>query len=266
MESLASIKDHLETTVQECLDGLANNKGDGLLYQYKDRVSYSRIDTEGKLKVHAVVNALQDCSLFHSEEVGLSCMDLKKDSHAWLVNSWHIVFNRRPSMGEEFIIKTWPYKFHGIFGMRNFVIESNEGETLVYADSQWFYFDQSTGKPVKPTMDEVTPFGMEDPYPMEYTSRKVKYPDDIERQGVIRVCENHMDTNSHVNNGEYIRIAANYLPAGFKAEELRVEYRLAAKLGDDIYINTKQTEDGFYVVMTDIDNAPYVITYFQGHC
>lgn len=244
----------------------ADGKGKEMynMYQCKDRVSYSRIDTEGKLKVHAIVNVLQDCCLFHSEEVGRSCMELKEDAHAWLVNSWHIVFKRRPSMGEEFITKTWPYKFRGIFGMRNFLMESMEGETLVYADSQWFYFDQKTGKPIKPMPEEVEPFGMGEAYPMEYTSRKVTYPEELEYYDTVRVCENHMDTNEHVNNGEYIRIAANCLPTGYQVDELRVEYRLAAKFGDEMDIYTKRMKDCFYVVMANKEKSPYVITCFQG--
>lgn len=234
------------------------------MYQCKDRVSYSRIDTEGKLKVYAIVNVLQDCCLFHSEEVGRSCMDLKGDARAWLVNSWHIVFKRRPSMGEEFSIKTWPYKFRGVFGMRNFLMESMEGETLAYADSRWFYFDQSTGRPIRPTEEEVEPFGMEEPYPMEYASRKVTYPEEMEYFDTIRVYENHMDTNEHMNNGEYIRLSADCLPTGYQVDELRVEYRLAAKLGDEIDIYTKQVDDCYFVVMTDKDKSPYAITCFKG--
>lgn len=167
-------------------------------------------------------------------------------------------------MGEEFITKTWPYKFRGIFGMRNFLMESMKGETLVYADSQWFYFDQKTGKPIKPTPEEVEPFGMEEAYPMEYTSRKVAYPEEMEYRDTIRICENHMDTNEHVNNGEYIRIAANFLPMGYRVDELRVEYRLAAKHGDEIDIYTKKMKDCFYVMMADKEKSPYVITCFQG--
>lgn len=234
------------------------------MYQCKDRVSYSRVDEEGKLKVHAIINALQDCCLFHSEEVGLSCMTLKEDAHAWLVNSWDVVFKRRPSMGEEFIVKTWPYKFRGIFGMRNFVMETEEGETLAYADSRWFYFDQKTGTPIRPTEEEIAPFGMEEPYPMEHKSRKVSYPEDVEYVGKTVVCENHMDTNSHVNNGEYVRMAADYLPKGFQVDELQIEYRLAAKLGDEMCFYTKKEEDCFYVVIADEKKSPYVITCFTG--
>ncbi len=237
------------------------------MYQCKDRVSYSRIDTEGKLKIHGIVNALQDCCLFHSEEVGRSCMELKNQSaHAWLVNSWYIVLKRRPSMGEEFVVKTWPYKFRGVFGMRNFLMESAEGETLAYADSQWFYFDHVTGKPIKAREEDVAPYGLEEPYPMEYRSRKVIYPEELTYQGEIPVVPNHLDTNEHVNNGEYIRMAADYLPEGFDVAELQVEYRLAAKLGDTIQVHTAWEDNKLYVVMTDENQSPYVITCFTNAC
>ncbi len=232
------------------------------MYQNKDRVSYSRVDTEGKLKVHAIINALQDCCLFHSEEVGRSCMDLKKDSYAWLVNSWHVVIQRRPSMGEEFLVKTWPYKFRGVFGMRNFLMEDMQGETLAYADSQWFYFNHEKGTPAKATEEAIAPFGLEEPYPMEHQPRKVAYPEDLIYRDTILVCANHLDTNEHVNNGEYIRMAADYLPEGYEVSELRVEYRLAAKLGDEIQIHTKEEDGKYYVVMTDDNKSPYVITSF----
>lgn len=233
------------------------------MYQYKDRVSYSRVDSQGRMKIHAVVNALQDASLFHSEDVGLSCMDLKENAHAWLVNSWDIVFRRRPIMGEQFIVSTWPYKFRGVFGMRNFKMESESGEVLAFADSRWFYFDQSTGKPIAPVKEEVEPFGMGEPYPMEYRPRKVKYPKELVVEDTIFVRENHLDTNNHVNNGEYIRMVADYLPAEVQVEELLVEYRLAAKLGDEIRVGTGMENNCFYVVLMDKEDAPYVITCFQ---
>ena len=39
------------------------------MYSYHDRVSYSRIDKDGLLGVSDTVNAMQDCCLFHSEDI-----------------------------------------------------------------------------------------------------------------------------------------------------------------------------------------------------
>lgn len=54
------------------------------MYSYHDRVSYSRIDKDGLLGVSDTVNAMQDCCLFHSEDVGHSALDLLKKNRAWI--------------------------------------------------------------------------------------------------------------------------------------------------------------------------------------
>ena len=100
------------------------------MYSYHDRVSYSRIDKDGLLGVSDTVNAMQDCCLFHSEDVGHSALDLLKKNRAWLVSAWHVVFKRRPVMGERFTVHTWPYQFKGIFGCRNFLMETPDKEVL----------------------------------------------------------------------------------------------------------------------------------------
>ena len=57
------------------------------MYSYHDRVSYSRIDKDGLLGVADTVNTMQDCSLFHSEDVGHSALALLKQNGAWLASS-----------------------------------------------------------------------------------------------------------------------------------------------------------------------------------
>ena len=116
------------------------------MYSYKNRVSYSQLDKEGKLGVSNVVDAMQDCCLFHSEDIGHGALKLLEKNRAWLVSAWHIVFKRRPLLGERYTTYTWPYKFQGIWGCRNFCMRSQEDEVLAYADSRWFYFDNQSGK------------------------------------------------------------------------------------------------------------------------
>lgn len=232
------------------------------MYSYHDRVSYSRIDKDGLLGVSEVVNAMQDCCLFHSEDVGHSALALLKKNRAWLVSSWHIVFDRRPKMGERFIVHTWPYEFRGIFGCRNFKMETEDHEVLAYADSRWFYFDPSTGQPARIDDSEKSAYPTEPAYDMEYKSRKVACPSELTLAATVEVCQNYLDTNNHVNNGQYIRLAVNVLPLDYEAKELRAEFRLAAKMGDTMYIRTAESEEHFYVVFTDADENPYFLSEF----
>lgn len=232
------------------------------MYSYNDRVSYSRIDKDGLLGVSDTVNALQDCCLFHSEDVGHSALVLLEKNRAWLVSSWHVVFCRRPVLGERFAVHTWPYQFKGIFGCRNFLMETEEKEQLAYADSRWFYFDPSTGQPARIDQDEIDAYPTEPAYEMEYRSRKVPCPQDLTLVSTVDVCQNYLDTNHHVNNGQYIRLAVNVLPDDFEVSELRAEFRLAAKMGDTMYIRTGVMDEKLYVIFTDKEGTPYFLSEF----
>lgn len=232
------------------------------MYTYHNRVSYSRIDKDGLLGVSNVVDAMQDCCLFHSEDVGHSALDLLKKNRAWLVSSWHIVFLRRPKMGERFAVHTWPYQFRSIFGSRNFLMETDEHEVLAYADSQWFYFDSSTGQPAPVDKEEKAAYPTEPAYEMEYKPRKVSCPADLTLTQKVEVCQNYLDTNNHVNNGQYIRLAVNVLPPDYEVRELRAEFRRAAKMGDTMHIHTARTAEHYYAVFTDAAGTPYFLSEF----
>ena len=58
--------------------------------------------------------------------------------------------------------------------------------------------------------------------------------------------------------------AVNVLPVGYEVSELRAEFRLAAKMGDTLYIRTARDDEHFYVVLTDADENPYFLCEFSG--
>ena len=48
----------------------------------------------------------------------------------------------------------------------------------------------------------------------------------------VKVMRADIDYNKHLNNANYVRMAMELLPEDFEIKGLRVEYRVAAKLGD----------------------------------
>ena len=67
---------------------------------------------------------------------------------------------------------------------------------------------------------------------MDYCDRKIVVPEEYEEKEGIVVPKYFIDTNNHVNNAKYVMLAEQYLPEEFKVKEIRVEYKLAAVLGD----------------------------------
>ena len=71
------------------------------MYAFDSRIRYSETDSEGYLTLDALLNYFQDCSTFHSEDVGLGIGYMKEIGQVWVLSSWQIVVNRYPKLGEK---------------------------------------------------------------------------------------------------------------------------------------------------------------------
>ena len=104
-------------------------------YSFSGRVRYSETGENGLLTLPGILNYFQDCSTFHSEEIGNGMKILKEKNKFWVLSAWQVVVNRYPALGEEVVTSTWPYSFRGFMGQRNFTMDTKEGERLAYANT-----------------------------------------------------------------------------------------------------------------------------------
>lgn len=222
------------------------------MYTFESRVRYSETDESGRLSVTGIMDYLQDCSTFQSEDLGLGIEYLKSKKRAWWLNAWQILIERYPKLGEKITIATWPYDFKGIFGYKNFTICDADGNYLVRADSSWFFYDLEKNCPARVTQDEIRGYGQrEAPLKLPPAPRKIVLPAHYEVREPITVGRHHIDTNLHVNNARYAEIARELLPEGFIIGELRTEYKKAAVLGDVMLPKLGRTDEGYTVSLQD---------------
>ena len=118
------------------------------MYAFDSRIRYSETDSEGRLTLNALLNYFQDCSTFHSEDVGLGIGYMKEIGQVWVLSAWQIVVNRYPQLGEKVRIVTLPYELKAFLGYRNFAMLDEKGEYIAKANSLWSLLDVTTGKPV----------------------------------------------------------------------------------------------------------------------
>lgn len=236
------------------------------MYTFGSRVRYSETDEDGRLTLTGIMNYLQDCSTFQSEDNGLGISYLTGCHKAWWLSSWQIVVDRYPVLGEEIEISTWPYDFKGFYGYRNFTIRDKAGKYLVRANSVWFLFDTEKGRPVKIEPEDIRGYGvgMEEPLEMEYAPRKIEIPADYIEKEQVMIGKHHIDTNHHVNNAKYVEIAREMLPDEVEVVELRVEYKNAAVFGDAVYPRISQTEEGYTVSLCDRQGTAYAVIWLRG--
>jgi len=218
------------------------------MYSFNSRVRFSETDPDKKLSITGLMNYLQDCSIFQSEDVGAGFSYMDQTKKSWLLSAWNVEVLRRPDVAEEITICTWPYDFKGIYGLRNFAIKDAEGNYLVKADSCWFLTSMETGRPVKPTAEDIAPYPTVEPrIEMDELPRKIALPAEMTEVGRLSVMKHHLDVNLHVNNVQYVDIACEVLPESCEICGIRAEYKKAAVLGDEIVLKCAE-EDGTYLI------------------
>lgn len=233
------------------------------MYTFESRVRYSEINYQkGGLDISSIINYFQDCSTFQSKDLNVGLDYLQSMNRAWILNSWQVQLHKTIPLGEYITIGTWPYGFKGCYGYRNFIIKNSKDEVLVSANSIWVFIDTLTGRPTKAT-EANTGYVLEPAYPMVYAERKIAVPKNTIAHPSFPVIKSNIDSYNHVNNGQYIKMAEEFLPEEYKVRSLRVEYRKQAVLGDSILPMIVTDEDRHIVVLCDLDHSPYAIIEFH---
>ena len=231
------------------------------MYSYIDRVKYSEVDKELNLTYFGLVNYMQNCSCFHSDDVGVGVYYLAPRDLGWFVTNYEIHINRLPKYSEKVKVCTWPYRVKGMMAHRLYSIESEDGETLIYADSLWVLMDLKKLKPARFTPEITVAYPEDDNLPgFELERSKLRVKEDLKKVGEFIVSDRYLDTNSHMNNSHYIDITRLYLPSqDFKY--ISINYKKAALLDDKLDVYISKLSQGFQVVLKKEEDVYTVVEY-----
>lgn len=232
------------------------------MYTWESRVRFSEIGEDKRLTLDSILNYFQDSSTFHSEDIGNGMEVVEGLKRVWVLSSWQIVVNEYPKMGEHIKLGTWPYDFNRFFGGRNFIMYGDDGRVLAYANSLWTYLNSENGRPVRVEDEIVSRYQLEAKYDMDYADRKIALPEEMTAQNAFPVEVYHLDTNHHVNNGQYVKMAGAYLPQGFEIAQMRAEYKKSAVLGDMIYPRAAVESDKVIVSLEDEAGNAFTVVEF----
>lgn len=236
------------------------------MYTFQGRIRYSEVGVDGNLTLESLLDYFQDSSTFHSEDIGLGVEYLQERHMAWVLSAWQIVVERYPHLCENVTIGTMPYDFKGFLGHRNFWMDTEAGERLACANSVWTLMDMEKMIPARPPVEMVEGYVISKKLDMDYAPRKIAVPPDGVVKDAMQVRAHHLDTNGHVNNGQYVRMAMDYIPENFRIRQLRTEYKKQAVLNDTVIpvvaVNTEKTL--YTVSLNGEDGIPYSIVELTG--
>ena len=234
------------------------------MYKKGTKVRYSECGENGKMRLTSMINQFQDCTTEHSESLGAGIEHTREKRRAWILSSWQIVVERYPKVHDKIEISTWPTGFKGVLGPRNFCMKTPEGEMLAYANTIWVYMNLETGMPTRPDEEEKSFYEIEPPLEMEYAPRKIKMPEEMKVVDTFLVRKYQIDTNSHMNNCQYVQMAVEVLPDDFEIHQVRVDYKKSAVFGDKIVVKEAMEEGRIVVELCDMEETSYAVVEFMG--
>jgi acyl-ACP thioesterase len=243
------------------------------MYSLDSKVRYSECDELGNLTPLALINYLQDCTLFHSESIGRGADYMRRQNKAWLIAAWQIEILQLPRFYDDIRVSTWCHTMTHTLASRNFVIDDARGTRLVQADSLWFVYDVARGRATRIEEDQHVYLTDEPPLDMPRTMRKLPIEGVGITTGSVVVGERHLDTNRHVNNAQYLGMATDALAeltaggaAALRAgiSRICVQYRQQARLGDVIVPTVHGDGAARTVVLADETGEAYAVVRLEG--
>ena len=236
------------------------------MYESKIRIGLSDCDINKTFTLTSLIDAFQDCSTFQSEDLGVGFDVLTQHNVVWVINYWELNIYRLPKLCDYVTVGTYPYAFKGCFGFRNFYMKDDKNEYIVKANSMWTLVDTLSSRPSKAPQFISQAYELEEKLDMTYNPRKVLIPetDDVLtlEKDPIHIQLHHLDSNHHVNNGQYVKLAMSALGEEENISSLRIDYRKQAHLGDTIYPVVYKIDNKSIVALYDENKSAFSVAEF----
>lgn len=227
------------------------------MYSINNIVTTSVCDKDGRLKLFSAFQMMQDCSEMWIDSEPVIGEFFERSGMTQLLASRQVEIVRVPKYKERLTTVTSVFEVKPMFGFRNTFIYDADGKPCYKTWSMGAFVDRSTGRLQRIPQDVLDSTHIEPKKEMTYSDRRIILPKDMEftEHPAVAVTRNDIDYNGHVNNANYIRIGMEYLPDGFSYNNVRVEFKRPARLGEAISSKTCLSPDGIFYVEMLVDGA-----------
>lgn len=207
----------------------------------------SDFDMNLNIKPSAVLDVFQEIASVHANELGVGFNDLIKNQLLWVLVRVKFEIVKAPKMHSKIIAKTWPLPAGRVSLQREYMIEDDEGNTLIKGTSEWVTMHLETRKLVQNGVSyPLVEFCEDKNFP-----EKIKRIPDFEANGKgIKInsafCD--IDENMHVNNIRYADFVLNAYEPKNKEEisVFQLDFHKEIKMGDSVSVFLNKEGNNLY--------------------
>lgn len=236
-------------------------------YQQTVKIRYDQVDSNARMSAAALLAALQDAAISHSDALGYSLAYMAEHQWGWAVIHWHIRIYRMPMHLETVCMETWSNKCRKMQAERSYFLFDGAGEKMVDAISRWIFMDVRTRKPTNVPEHMIQRYGSNQIPAIEgetfqMPTRPKEAP--VAAQ-TLTVARRDTDTNGHANNVKYLEWVLEDIPDDIyehmDIQDMRLVYRKECRRGDTLQTQTyvMDTPEGTQTVTFLTDAADTVL-------
>ena len=240
-----------------------------MVYEMMHRVGSGALTEDYLANDKAILTFCENTSGAALDSLSLGLLDFP-ETLVWMTVEWRVKIIRRPKYGEMIRVKTFSKYVKRIYSFRDYIIESEEGDTLVLVESKWVLFDLSENKIVVLTEEDEKKYKSEPGMSaFDTPAERFTVPRDAAYMTEFSVRIRDIDTSKHMHNTEYVAAALDALPPslleekGFKGfSNFRISYVKEYKLGDTVKLYYTEKDGKHYVIMKDEEGALHACVAF----
>ena len=214
------------------------------------RLHSYEVDQRGRAKPDMILSFMLDSAWAHTKDTEFSYNELRDEGQLWVLSRFLAVFNKLPQWNDEILIETWGKGTDGLFGLRDFIIHSQNGERLVSATSSWLIIDRKTSR-----IQRIDKLNKNFPLQLERHELNIKLEkielQPAERKGFEYVARyTDLDVNRHVSSSKYMQWILDSFPVDYLDKKalnsFEMNFLTEAQLDDKIFVSTGGADDHFY--------------------
>ena len=217
-------------------------------------------DVNMRLRPAAFMDLAQELAYQAAETMGFGYGALRNEGKAWVLSRMHFKFLNAPHWGDRVSMATWHKGPSGPFFIREFSMDSPQGEPLVRATSSWIAIDSVNRRMARPAEVELlVPSSTVCPiHAIEEHAPKVLMPRgvNLEPIGEHRVNYTDVDLLGHTNNARYMVWAMDCIPyttlSTGKVSDVQINFNHETTAGQSVAI-FRCKQDGVYFVEGNVE-------------
>ena len=184
-----------------------------MIYENTKRVDFADSDQTGFMSAKALMRAMVETSIRHSNEVG----GVEDDKEAWVLLKWEVEFLAFPRPGDRLTVRTYTTGFNKFYAYREFLVTgTNE---VARAKTTWLLLG-ANGRPRRISDALAARFEAE-PSAFDFPRLDGDENAKADREIEFPVRTFHIDGNGHVNNLVYVDWLLEPVPDEMRAKRLR---------------------------------------------